>query len=205
LQDFADGNIDILVGTQMVTKGLDFDNVSLVGILNADNMLHYPDFRANERAFQLMVQVSGRAGRRNKQGKVIIQTYDPEHKTIKQVLVNDYKAMYADEVAERQVYKYPPYYRLVDISVRNRDFNECRLVAKELSFRLKAELKDRVLGPEIPAIGRIKNYYIFNLLIKVDKTIQLQSLKDFIREKIHELQQTREGRRTSFNIDVDPY
>lgn len=205
LQDFADGNIDILVGTQMVTKGLDFDNVSLVGVLNADNMLHYPDFRANERAFQLMVQVSGRAGRRNKQGKVIIQTYDPEHKTIQQVLRNDYKAMYGDEVAERQVYKYPPYFRLVDISVRNRDFNECRLVAKELSYRLKGELKDRVLGPEIPSIGRIKNYYIFNLLVKVDRTIQLQSLKEFIREKIHELQQTKEGRRTIFNLDVDPY
>jgi primosomal protein N' (replication factor Y) len=205
LQDFADGNIDILVGTQMVTKGLDFDNVSLVGILNADNMLHYPDFRANERAFQLMIQVSGRAGRRNKQGKVIIQTYDPEHKTIQQVLSNDYSTMYADEVTERQVYKYPPYYRLIDISIRNRDFNETRLVAKELAFRLKEKLGDRVLGPEIPTIGRIKNYFIFNILIKADKNVQLAGLKDFVRANIHELQMTKEGRRTSFNVDVDPY
>lgn len=205
LQDFADGNLDILVGTQMVTKGLDFDNVSLVGILNADNMLHYPDFRANERAFQLMVQVSGRAGRRNKQGKVIIQTYDPEHKTIQQVLRNDYLNMYADEVAERQVYKYPPFYRLIDISVKNRDYNECRIVAKELAFRLKEKLNDRILGPGIPSVGRIKNYFIFNILIKADKNIQLQTLKDFVQEKITEIKITKEGRRTFFNMDVDPY
>ncbi len=205
LQDFADGNIDIMVGTQMVTKGLDFDNVSLVGILNADNMLHYPDFRANERAFQLMVQVSGRAGRRNKQGKVIIQTYDPDHAIIQQVLRNDYATMYANEVAERQVYKYPPYYRLIDISIRNRDFNECRIVAKELAYNLKQKLGDKVLGPEIPTIGRIKNYFIFNILIKVDKNTQLQSVKDFIQVDILELQTTREGRRTFFNMDVDPY
>jgi primosomal protein N' (replication factor Y) len=205
LQDFADGQMDILVGTQMVTKGLDFDNVSLVGILNADTMLHYPDFRANERAFQLMVQVSGRAGRRNKQGKVIIQTYDPMHKTIQQVLRNDYENMYADEVVERQVYKYPPYYRLLDISIRNRDFNECKLVAKELAFKLKEQLGERVLGPVIPSIGRIKNYFIFNLLIKVDKTTQLKSVKNFISQNIYELQQTKEGRRSHFNTDVDPY
>lgn len=205
LQEFADGSIDILVGTQMVTKGLDFDNVSLVGILNADNLLHYPDFRANERAYQLMVQVSGRAGRRNKQGKVIIQTYDPEHKTIQQVITNDYHAMYADEVAERQVFKYPPYFRLMDISVRNRDYNECKLVAKELGFRLREQLHDLVLGPEIPTVGRIKNYFIFNLMIKADKKIPLATLKNFIKEKIHEIQLTKEGRRSHFNIDVDPY
>lgn len=205
LQDFADGNIDILVGTQMVTKGLDFDNVSLVGILNADNMLHYPDFRANERAFQLMIQVSGRAGRRNKQGKVIIQAYDPQHKTIQQVLRNDYAAMYADEVAERQVFKYPPYYRLIDISIRNRDFNESRLVAKELAFHLKQKLGNRVLGPEIPSIGRIKNYFIFNLMIKADNNTQLSQLKEFLWLNIHELQKTKEGRRSVFSIDIDPY
>lgn len=205
IQNFSDGSIDILVGTQMITKGLDFDHVSLVGVLNADTLLHYPDFRANERAFQLLTQVSGRAGRRNKQGKVIIQTFDPQHKTIQQVMRADYDEMYSDEITERQVFKYPPFYRLVEISIKNRDFNESRLVANELAHQLKTKLGDRILGPEIPTIGRIKNYYLFNILIKLDKSIQLQPTKDFILTCIHELQKNREGRRSIYNLDVDPY
>lgn len=205
LQNFSDGSIDILVGTQMITKGLDFDHVALVGVLNADTLLHYPDFRANERAFQLLLQVSGRAGRRNKQGKVIIQTFDPQHKTIQQVMRADFLEMYADEVTERQVYKYPPFYRLIEIAIKNRDFNEARLVSKELAFQLKSKLGDRVLGPEVPTIGRIKNFYIFNILIKADKSLSLQSVKEYIQVAIIELQKTREGRRSIYSIDVDPF
>lgn len=205
LQKFADGSIDILVGTQMITKGLDFDHVALVGILNADTLLHYPDFRANERAFQLMLQVAGRAGRRNKQGNVLIQTFDSQHKTIQQVMRSDYEEMYADEITERQVFKYPPFYRFIEITVKGRDYTDAKLVSKELAFLLKEKLGERVLGPEIPTIGRIKNYFLFTVLIKIDKSLPLPSIKEFIRHHIVNLQKTREGKRCIYNLDVDPY
>ncbi|NQX99350.1 MAG: primosomal protein N', partial [Flavobacteriales bacterium] len=152
ITDFEDHNIDVLVGTQMVTKGLDFDNVSLVGILNADNMLNFPDFRAFERSYQLMSQVSGRAGRKKKRGKVLIQTYDPYHTIIRQVIEHDYLGMYKDEISQRKKFKYPPFQRLIHFTMKHRDRNKLNEGAREFVGALKIKFGERVLGPDFPVI-----------------------------------------------------
>lgn len=205
LQDFADGAIDILVGTQMVTKGLDFDNVSLVGILNADNMLHFPDFRAHERAFQLMAQVSGRAGRRKKRGTVVIQTMNPYHNVVQQVIRNDYGSMYRQEILERRNFKYPPFYRTIQISLRNKEFREVKEVAEQYGKMLKKYLGNRVLGPEVPSISRVRNEFIFTILLKLEKGIPLPEVKKRLLDDMHELRKDAVARRTRFVFDVDPY
>jgi len=157
---FQAQEIDILVGTQMLSKGLDFANVTLVGILNADNMLNFPDFRAHERSYQLMVQVSGRAGRDQKRGKVAIQTFNPYHQILQQVSTNSYEEMYREQLQERWQYHYPPYYRLIKLTLRHKDFNRVDEGANWLGKSLTLQFKQQILGPTTPAISKIRNYYL---------------------------------------------
>jgi primosomal protein N' (replication factor Y) len=204
ISDFENGKIDILIGTQMITKGLDFDRVTLVGILNADNMLNFPDFRAYERSFQLMLQVSGRAGRKMKQGKVIIQTAKPDHKIIQQVMQNDFESLFKDQIAERQEFHYPPYFRLIRISLKHRDKNTVNVAAKQLAENLKLKLKERVLGPEPPMIFRVQNLFIEDILIKLERKIDLPKAKTFITEEINRIKEYKPYGSLFISIDVDP-
>lgn len=164
---FRNREADILIGTQMLSKGLDFDNVGLVGIMNADNMLYYPDFRAQERAFQMLTQVAGRAGRSERKGKVIIQTYNPYHNIIRQVTENDYPAMYHEQLHERRIYKYPPFFRLIRITLRYREYERLREASAWLADVLRQHLDMPILGPEEPPIARIRNEYIRQILVKI--------------------------------------
>jgi len=204
LQSFEDREIDILVGTQMVTKGLDFDNVSLVGILNADQMLNFPDFRAFERSYQLMAQVSGRAGRRQKRGKVIVQTWNPNHWIIQKVMANDFTGMYKQELLERRNFNYPPFYRLILLTVKNKDKALADSGARALTKLLQTKLKGWVLGPEYPAISRVRNYYLLNILIKFDRNASPGKIKRYVTDCIIDFKQNKEFKACVVRIDVDP-
>ncbi len=205
ISDFESGKINILVGTQMVTKGLDFERVSLVGILNADNMLNFPDFRAHERAYQLMAQVSGRAGRKNKRGTVVLQTRNPEHPIIGQVIRNDYAAMYQTQCAERQLFHYPPYTRLIEITLRHRDFKIVEKAAQTLANEMRKFFGKRVLGPNIPPISRIQNLYIKNILLKVEISASSEYAKENLLEMINLLLAEAPFKSVRVSLDVDPY
>jgi primosomal protein N' (replication factor Y) len=204
INDFEERRIDILVGTQMVTKGLDFDNVSVVGILNADNMIHFPDFRSYERSFQLMAQVSGRAGRKNKQGKVIIQTWNPYHSVIRDVIGHDYQSMYSNQILERRNFKYPPFYRLINIQLKHKDNRLLNEAAKSLAILLREKLDKRVLGPEYPLVARIKNLYIKNILIKLEREKKLGDYKRVITRIIDVFRQQSSYKSVRVILDVDP-
>lgn len=204
ISDFEDGNIDVLVGTQMVTKGLDFDNVALVGILNADTMLNFPDFRAFERSYQLMSQVSGRAGRKNKRGKVMIQTYDPFHSVIQQVVNHDYIGMYHYEVLQRKNFKYPPFYRLIHFSLKHKNKDILNEGATEFADQLKKHFGDRVLGPEYPIIARIKNLYQKDILLKVEKSLSVNKTRDIIVQLKNHFEVNSKNKSIKITIDVDP-
>lgn len=202
--DFESKKIDILVGTQMVTKGLDFDHVSLVCVLNADNMLSYPDFRAVERSFQLMAQVGGRSGRKNKQGKVIIQTYNPDHLVIRFVVKHDFKAMFMQQLAERQKFKYPPYTRLVMLKLKHKDPDLLNKAADNLAASLRKVFGKRILGPEFPVVSRIMNYYIKQILFKIERSSTTGSMKIRMVEEIEKFQQNPGFRSVKVIMDVDP-
>ncbi|WP_034059360.1 replication restart helicase PriA [Lacinutrix jangbogonensis] len=174
--------IDILVGTQMLTKGLDFRNVKLVGVMNADNLLNFPDFRAHERSFQLMLQVSGRAGRTKKQGKVLIQTYNPYHKILQQVSINDYLGMFKEQLQERRDFKYPPFYRLIKITLKHRDYNKVETASDWFAKSLRQVFKANVLGPEFPGVSRVRNQYLKNILIKIPQQQSLGKTKEAIKK-----------------------
>jgi primosomal protein N' (replication factor Y) len=204
LTDFEEQRIQILAGTQMVTKGLDFDNVSIVGILNADNLLNFPDFRSHERSYQLMEQVSGRAGRKNKQGKVIIQSFNPQHQVIQYVVNHDYFSFFKSQLADRKKFQYPPYFRLINIKVKHREPNVLNKAARDLAQDLRMELGKRVLGPEYPLVSRIKNLYIKQILIKIEKGPMTATYKDIIREKINDLLREPSYRQVRVIADVDP-
>lgn len=205
IDDFEQGAIDMLVGTQMVTKGLDFDNVGMVGVLNADSLLHYPDFRSFERSFQLLTQVAGRAGRKEKQGKVVIQTYSPDHPVIMRVIENDYQGMYNQEIEEREKYGYPPFYRLIKLTIKHRERERSAEAADELGRLLKKQLGGRVLGPETPAISRIKNLYINQLMIKFERKISPLKLKEFIGDTVGAFNNQSHFKSVRVVIDVDFY
>ncbi len=205
INEFENQNVDILVGTQMVTKGLDFDNVSLVGILNADNMLHFPDFRSYERSYQLMSQVSGRAGRKNKRGKVIIQSYNPEHQIIRNVIDHDYLTMFKNEVIDRRNFKYPPFFRLIRITLKHKEANHLNLAADEFAFRMKKVFGNRVLGPEYPSISKIRNYYHKHILLKIEKTASIKNVKQHLKEIDLDTNGMKEFKNTRVIFDVDPY
>lgn len=204
IRDFESREIDILVGTQMVTKGLDFDHVSLVGILNADSMLNFPDFRSYERSFQLMAQVAGRAGRKNKRGKVIIQTHQPDHSIIQDVWNNNYLSMYTNQLLDRKNFHYPPYYRLIEISVVHRDIDLVNASAKELATVLKKVFGKRVLGPEFPLISRIRNQYRKNILLKIERDSSMAQAKKQLTKVTDAFRATPEFKTVRLLLDIDP-
>jgi len=202
---FESKEIDILVGTQMLSKGLDFENVSLVGILNADTMLNFPDFRAHERAYQMMVQVSGRAGRSKKQGNVAIQTYNPNHQILQQVSTTRYAEMYKEQLQERWQYKYPPYYRLIKITLKHRDYSKVDKGIDWLAKALQQSFGEFVLGPTAPAVSRIRNQYIKNLVIKIPPKQSLVNTKNQITKIRNTFEAVSDFRPIRFVIDVDAY
>lgn len=206
LNDFEEGRIDILVGTQMVAKGLDFGNVTTIGIISADSMLNYPDFRAFERSYQMLAQVSGRAGRRAKQGKVIIQAYDTSHRIISQVIRNDYEEMFDTEILERRNFHYPPLYRLIQLDVKHKDISKLGFIAASLAKLLRTQFGDRILGPEPPMISRIRNYYIQTILIKVEKEgVSVQKIKEALQQILADFDSVPANKGVYIHIDVDPY
>lgn len=204
LSDFAEGKASILVGTQMVSKGLDFANVSLVGIMNADNMLHFPDFRAHERTFQMLSQVAGRAGRKGDRGTVILQTSSPDSPVIEMVEQNDYKTFYEIQSEERQIFNYPPYFRLIKITIRHK--REDTLFKVVLSFyqKLRGQLGNRVLAPHDPPVNRIQLYYIKQMIIKVEKSVSTIAVKKHIMEAVKATQAEKGNGGALFGVDVDP-
>jgi primosomal protein N' (replication factor Y) len=205
IDSFKNREIDILVGTQMLAKGLDFDNVSLVGILNADSMLYFPDFRAFERSFQLMTQVSGRAGRSDKKGKVIIQTYNPNHNIIQQVVQNDFLSMYNEQLFERKLYHYPPYYKLIKITLKQKDFEKLKEGAMWLYQVLSQQFDFPVLGPEEPVVNRIRNEFIKTILIKIPQEKSLINTKKTIQKILNSFESVSQFRAIKVGVNVDFY
>jgi primosomal protein N' (replication factor Y) len=205
IDSFKNREVDILVGTQMLAKGLDFDNVSLVGIMNADNMLYHPDFRAFERSFQMMTQVSGRSGRSEKQGKVIIQTYNPDHNTIQQVTNNDYAGMYKEQLYDRQIYKYPPYFKIIKITLKHRDFDKLKEGSMWLYQVIIQNLNIPALGPEEPAINRIRNEYIRTIILKIPKNTSIVGTKDMIQKMLSSFDSVAQYRAIRVGVNVDFY
>lgn len=201
---FENQELDILVGTQMVSKGLDFDNVSLVGILNADSMLNYPDFRAYERSFQMMSQVAGRAGRKKKRGKVLIQTYTPDHPIIKNVIDNDYFSMYSEQITERKEYVYPPHYRLININLKHKNQTLVNQAAETLAKSLRKIFGIRIFGPQSPVINRIQSYYIVNILLKIEKKSSPSKAKWILNQHANHLKGMERFKSIQVNFDVDP-
>lgn len=205
IDSFKNREIDVLVGTQMLAKGLDFDNVTMVGILNADNLLNQPNFRAYERAFQMIMQVSGRAGRSEKQGKVLIQTYNPYHNTIQQVLSNDYLGMYKEQIYERQNFKYPPFFRLIKLTLKHRDFDKLKEGSLWFYNVLVQNLPIPVLGPEEPSINRIRNEYIRTIMIKIPATVHLGNTKVIITKMRNSFEAIPQYRSIKITLNVDVY
>lgn len=205
IEALEDGNIDILVGTQMLAKGLDFRNVRVVGVMNADNLLNFPDFRAHERSFQLLQQVSGRAGRTEKRGKVLIQTYNPYHQILQQVSTHDYDSMYEQQMEERYQYKYPPHYRTVKITFRDRNFSKMQKASVWFAQALRLQLEEYVLGPEPPPVGRIRNEYISNILVKIPKEQSLSKTKGYIQRVLQRFNAVKDFSSVKVVPDVDNY
>lgn len=205
ISGFQEKKTNILIGTQMVAKGLDFENVTLIGVINADTLLNYPDFRAFERSYQLLAQVAGRAGRRDKQGKVIIQAYDDNHRIINQVIENKYLEMYNEELAERKQFHYPPFTRLIFINIKHKDPDVLNVAAQRFATMLRLQLGSRVLGPEQPLVSRVRNYYIKQVIIKSDKETSIVKVKSVLKEVMLEFQTEKDFRSVILQVDVDPY
>lgn len=204
INEVESGEVDMLIGTQMVSKGLDFEKVSLVCIFDADRMIHYPDFRSGEKAFQLLTQVAGRAGRRSTKGKVLIQTNNPGNEMLLKIKNNDYLGMYEKEIAEREKYNYPPFSRLVHLTLKHQDQNICQKAAAELAKSLEIQLgKARVLGPEKPVIDRIRDRFLFEILIKLEKGVNLKSVKEFLREQMTNISISKAYKNIQVVVDVD--
>ncbi|HLP20546.1 MAG TPA: primosomal protein N' [Chitinophagales bacterium] len=205
IAEFENREVDILVGTQMVTKGLDFDHVSLVGIINADQLINFPGFRAHERAFQLMMQVAGRAGRKNKKGKVVIQTSNPAHPVIYNVLNSDFKRMYQTEVAMRRQFQYPPFVRVIEVTLKHSKVHTIEQAALFMANELRKTVTGKVLGPGTPFISKINNLYIREILIKsaLDST-QLSRVKQALHNLVDKMKAHAELKSVSVSVDVDP-
>lgn len=204
ISGFEQGKTDILIGTQMVSKGLDFDHVSVVGILNADTMLNYPDFRAYERAFQLMAQVAGRAGRKNSRGRVILQTKSPDHPIIPQVIANDYEAMAGGQLAERQMFRYPPYYRLVYVYLKNRNETLLDLMAQTMAGKLRAVFGGRVLGPDKPPVARVQTLFIRKIVLKIETDAPMARARELLVRVQKEMVAEDRFKSLIVYYDVDP-
>ncbi|XMO86819.1 primosomal protein N' [Algibacter sp. AS12] len=197
--------IDILVGTQMLTKGLDFRNVKLVGIMNADNMLNFPDFRAHERSFQLMQQVSGRAGRTEERGKVLIQTYNPYHNILQQVSTNNYIDMFKEQMNDRYNFKYPPVYKQIKITLKHKDYNRVETASIWFAKSLRQVFKDNVLGPESPPVARIRNQFHKNILVKIPKQQSLAKTKEAIIKINNSFMSVKDFRSVRVILNVDNF
>jgi len=203
ISDFEKQRTDILVGTQMVAKGLDFDRVSVVGILEADNLLTFPDFRAFERAFQVMAQVSGRAGRKELPGKVIIQTYQPWHPALKYVIGNNYGAMYENQIEERKKFRYPPVYRLIKITVKHNSLELVNNAAAELALALQKQFPKQVLGPEFPLIERLQSQYLKEIWVKFAKNPSLEKKKEELQKLLTQFQTHSKYKQVRVVVNVD--
>ena len=204
IHDFQQGRTDILIGTQMVSKGLDFDHVSVVGILNADTMMNYPDFRAYERAFQLMAQVAGRAGRKNKRGRVVLQTKSIDHPIIPQVMRNDFEGMVAGQLAERQLFRYPPYYRLVYVYLKLRNEQLLDVMAQTMAAKLRAVFGARVLGPDKPPVARIQTLFIRKIVLKIETNAPMARARQLLVQVQQEMVAEDRFKSLIVYYDVDP-
>jgi primosomal protein N' (replication factor Y) len=204
ITDFENGKTRILIGTQMVSKGLDFERVSVVGILSADSMMNYPDFRAHERAFQLMAQVSGRAGRRKKQGTVILQTSCPEHPLIRSVMHHDYEAMFYDQLEERKLFHYPPFFRILALTVKHKHESVCKNLAENYASLLRESLGDRVLGPDKPIVGKIQTLHIRKIILKIEISASLQSIYNVLEKTKVQMEQLPTFKYAIVQYDMDP-
>ena len=204
IADFEQGKTDILIGTQMVSKGLDFDHVSVVGILNADTMLNYPDFRAYERAFQLMAQVAGRAGRKNKRGRVVLQTKNIDHPIIPQVILNDYEGMVGGQLAERQMFHYPPYYRLIYVYLKNRNETLLDLMAQTMASKLRSVFGSRVLGPDKPPVARVQTLFIRKIIVKIEVNAPMVRARELLMQVQKEMIAEDRFKSLIVYYDVDP-
>ncbi len=206
IDNFEQGKLDVLVGTQMVTKGLDFDRVGLVGILSADQLLQFPDFRSTERAFQLMTQVSGRAGRKHKRGKVLIQAFNTTHPVLAEVLAGDYGAFFDREKAERHEYAYPPFTRLIRITLKHKKPEVVNEAGKLYDKMIRASLGDRVRGPAVPPVGRVRTYYLLDFLIKLERNAdRIIKAKELLLRAADDLRSKKGLSGVRINIDVDPF
>lgn len=206
LNEFEEGRIDVMVGTQMVAKGLDFSNVTTIGIISADSLLNYPDFRAFERSFQLLAQVAGRAGRRDKQGKVVIQAYDTSHRVLSQTIRNDYHELFLTEITERKNFNYPPLFRLINLDIKHKDQMKLQVIAQNLAKVLRQQLGDRILGPETPLISRVRNYYIQSIMIKAEKEgVSVVKIKSVLKDILKRFEGDPGNKGAFVQIDVDPF
>lgn len=204
IEEVENNEVDILIGTQMITKGLDFDNVSVVGILNADNLLNFPDFRAFERSFQLMAQVSGRAGRKDQRGKVIIQTSQPRNFVINDVIQNNYQHLYDSQIAERKQYNYPPFCRLIRITLKHRNLQKLNHLSDDFARDLRLVFGRRVLGPEFPLINRIQNWYLKTILLKIEREKPVSKAKKLLQKTIDDFKANTNNKGVVLVIDPDP-
>lgn len=204
VQAFASQQFDILVGTQMVSKGLDFAHVGLVGVLSADRMLNFPDFRSFERAFQMLTQVAGRAGRSGQRGKVILQTYNPDHWVLTKVMANDYAGLVKQELIERKNYKYPPFDRLIRLTLKHSDVQRVETAAQVLSSRLQQRFQQRVIGPETPMISRINDLHHRIILLKFERELNPTSYKPYLQEDLDAFMSDARFKRIRLTVDVDP-
>ena len=204
INEFENRQIDILIGTQMVTKGLDFDNVSLVGILDADMLLNRADFRAFERSYHLMSQVAGRSGRKHKRGQVIIQTGDPDHWVIQKIIDHDYEGFYNSEIIERKNFFYPPFYKIIDITLKHKEENALDVSSIELAGKLKEVFKERVLGPEYPVVRRVKNMYLKKITLKIEREAPERKVKEKLQQIINEFYISPSNKNIRIVVDVDP-
>jgi len=205
ISSFENKEVDILVGTQMVTKGLDFRHVKLVGVLNADQLINFPDFRAHERSFQLLQQVAGRAGRTDTRGKVVVQTYNPYHTILQQVSINDFESMFVEQLEDRRIYKYPPFCRIIKLTIKHKDYNKVNEGSDWLAIRLRHVFKDNVLGPEFPVVSRIRNQYHKNILLKIPQNQSLVKTKSVLQKIKMSFSSTKDYRAARLLINVDNY
>lgn len=204
IEDFAEHHTDILVGTQMISKGLDFAKVKVVGVLNADTLLNFPDFRSNERAFNMLEQVAGRAGRRQETGKVIIQTSKPEDRVLEHVKNHDYISYYNEELVDRQKYNYPPFTKIINIYVRNKDAAVCDSAAVMLTLELRKVFGSRVLGPERPFVGRVNTWYIQQIMLKVETAASMKKVKALLHLVYERIAPAVQIKSSQIHYDVDP-
>jgi len=205
INQFEEGKLDLLIGTQMLSKGLDFSNVTLVGVLDADQMLHFPDFRAFERSFQLIYQVSGRAGRRKKRGKVIVQTMDPTHPVIQYISKGDFEGLYTDQMEERELFGYPPFRRMIRISFRHKIPSILDGATDLVARELKTVFSSRVLGPQYPPVRKTHNTFQKQIILKIEREASYERAKELLKEVLNGLTGNEVYRSVRIYVDVDPH